>query len=390
MKHVLLGALACLLSACATDRPLDFACPPFDEFRIPIATTPGQSDQTVARVRPSAFTDAIEQSFGRVSRDGVTAAAPGRPQVLVLSGGGQWGAFGATFLQGWSARGSGDAARPRAFDTVTGVSTGALQATYAFLGRDYDQKLVDAYTITSEKQLVDRHGSLFFVSHASMADIKPLETYVRTNLRPLLERVADAAQGGRKLFVGVVDGLDGRAYAIDLTEIARRLSGAERETCYVGALLASSAVPVVFRQVTINGRPYLDGGVRHSVFITEVQQAAGEAANRRQIEGDLYILMNGDLSPTSVPTLPAKLLPTLNRMRTIVFNQIELASVFGTASRYPGLRTRVATAAGNNCETVSDEEAEIFDPKAMECLRAYGRERWKQGVPWSEYRVPQD
>jgi hypothetical protein len=77
-------------------------------------------------------------------------------------------------------------------------------------------------------------------------------------------------------------------------------------------------------------------------------------------------------------------------MRTIVFNQIELASVFGTASRYPGLRTRVATAAGNTCETVSDEEAEIFDPKAMECLRAYGRERWKQGVPWSEYRVPQD
>jgi hypothetical protein len=45
--------------------------------------------------------------------------------VLMLSGGGQNGAFGAGFLRGWLERPSD--AMPR-FDLVTGISTGALQA----------------------------------------------------------------------------------------------------------------------------------------------------------------------------------------------------------------------------------------------------------------------
>jgi predicted acylesterase/phospholipase RssA len=52
--------------------------------------------------------------------------------ILVLSGGGDWGAFGAGVLQGWS-RVHGPLAMP-VFDVVTGVSTGALIAPFAFLG----------------------------------------------------------------------------------------------------------------------------------------------------------------------------------------------------------------------------------------------------------------
>jgi Patatin len=52
--------------------------------------------------------------------------------LLVISGGGDWGAFGAGFLKGWS-RVQGPLARPR-FDVVTGVSTGALISPFAFLG----------------------------------------------------------------------------------------------------------------------------------------------------------------------------------------------------------------------------------------------------------------
>ena len=55
----------------------------------------------------------------------------GRPQIsfLAVSGGGSDGAFGAGLLVGWSARGD----RPE-FDIVTGISTGALTAPFAFLG----------------------------------------------------------------------------------------------------------------------------------------------------------------------------------------------------------------------------------------------------------------
>jgi hypothetical protein len=54
--------------------------------------------------------------------------------VLALSGGGSYGAFSAGLLNGWTASGQ----RPQ-FDIVSGVSTGALIATYAFLGSKYDR-----------------------------------------------------------------------------------------------------------------------------------------------------------------------------------------------------------------------------------------------------------
>ncbi|MCK7472220.1 MAG: patatin-like phospholipase family protein [Desulfomicrobium escambiense] len=66
---------------------------------------------------------------------------PGRLQVLALSGGGQWGAFGAGFLKGWTRHGD----RPAEFQVVTGTSTGALQATFAFLGRDFDDAVGREY-----------------------------------------------------------------------------------------------------------------------------------------------------------------------------------------------------------------------------------------------------
>src|SRR5262249_37371593 len=61
----------------------------------------------------------------------VVARGDNTLDILVLSGGGQMGAYGAGFLRGWHSR-SG-ASMPR-FDLVTGVSTGALQAPFALLG----------------------------------------------------------------------------------------------------------------------------------------------------------------------------------------------------------------------------------------------------------------
>ena len=60
---------------------------------------------------------------------------------LALSGGGADGAYGAGVLNGWTAAGT----RPR-FSAVSGVSTGALIAPFAFLGPAYDATLRDVYT----------------------------------------------------------------------------------------------------------------------------------------------------------------------------------------------------------------------------------------------------
>jgi len=70
---------------------------------------------------------------------------------LAISGGGANGAFGAGILVGWTASGT----RPE-FTMVTGISTGALTAPFAFLGSDYDDELKEVYTTTSTR---DIHGS---------------------------------------------------------------------------------------------------------------------------------------------------------------------------------------------------------------------------------------
>ena len=62
-------------------------------------------------------------------------------ELLAVSGGGENGAFGAGLLCGWTDYGT----RP-VFDLVTGISTGALTAPFAFLGSAYDDRLRIVYT----------------------------------------------------------------------------------------------------------------------------------------------------------------------------------------------------------------------------------------------------
>ena len=63
------------------------------------------------------------------------------PIYLALSGGGADGAYGAGVLNGWTASGT----RPE-FTVVSGVSTGAMIAPFAFLGPSYDDMLRQLYT----------------------------------------------------------------------------------------------------------------------------------------------------------------------------------------------------------------------------------------------------
>jgi len=72
---------------------------------------------------------------------------------LTVSGGGSDGAFGAGLLVGWSDAGT----RPE-FELVTGVSTGALIAPFAFLGKRYDPTLKEMYTTYSTGDFVTKHA----------------------------------------------------------------------------------------------------------------------------------------------------------------------------------------------------------------------------------------
>jgi len=252
--------------------------------------------------------------------------------------------------------------------------------------------------------LVIRHGSLFFLSHASTADLAPAKTYIRDRVGPLLDAVKDEYnRTGRQLFVGAVDGLSGRFHTFDLTRMAAELQGVERLDCYSAALLASASVPVVFRQTTINHRPWLDGGVRRSLFLPEMVQQIAYAKARAKgrsalvpTDGSVYALKNGITEPESVKALPAKLLPTVNRLRSIVFNQLDQDSleIAGVYAQRAGLRYFTTSADGwrdfEPCKgAVAGEEDRIFDPVFMACMIEFGKSKWKDGgSPWVEQPAP--
>jgi len=103
----------------------------------------------------------------------IAAGRTPRLNFLALSGGGQWGAFGAGILEAWSKSGT----RPE-FEGVAGVSTGAIIAPFAFLGPDYDATLREIYTQYSTEDLLETTLFSGIVSGAALADTSRLRQVI--------------------------------------------------------------------------------------------------------------------------------------------------------------------------------------------------------------------
>ena len=132
----ILGALA--LSACSTlERKA--AVPASDLTRAQIAGMQSSRYLIATSAGINSFVDDVNQLNKRLSK----TVLDGKSNYLSLSGGGDNGAFGAGLLVGWTEQGT----RPE-FNLVTGISTGALIAPFAYLGKDYDPVLTEVYTLS--------------------------------------------------------------------------------------------------------------------------------------------------------------------------------------------------------------------------------------------------
>ena len=148
------------------------------------------------------FEKAAAQVGAGVKKELAKEAPPGRPprNVLILSGGGSFGAYSAGVLVGWTQRGD----RP-CFDVVTGISTGALIAPFAFLGPKYDEQMQRFYT-TSTARDIYRLRPLWAVFGESFADPAPLRKQIEDLLTPeAMQELADAHRAGRRLYIGTTE-----------------------------------------------------------------------------------------------------------------------------------------------------------------------------------------
>jgi predicted patatin/cPLA2 family phospholipase len=310
------------------------------------------------------------------SETSFTSALPANPpngEWLALSAGGADGAFGAGILNGWSAAGT----RPN-FAVVTGVSTGALLAPYAFLGSGYDQQLQTAFTTTTDADIFENGQT-----PTSLLDTWPLRDLIARLITPkLLADVANEYQRGRRLFV-VTANLDlGRSVVWDMGAIAAHRDEAALKL-FRNVLLASASLPAIFPPVFIdvesNGHRFqemhADGGIGGPFFIAPESWLT----NTGQIHlpaRKLYVIVNGRLTPEFevTPMNPLAILGRAFSAAVKTGTRVEVADVFSAAQR-DSIAFKLAHI-GRDFEHTSHG---AFDPDYMRALFEYGFQEARDG-----------
>ena len=187
--------------------------------------------------------------------------------VLAISGGGDWGAFGSGFLRGWGEVKDPAMRRPE-FDVVSGVSTGALIAPFAFLGTEQDLQTVDDLYRNPKSDWVRTRGILFFLpDNASFAEVPGLEREVDEVISDkFIERVAEQSAQGRVLLINTTNLDDGSPQPFRWGREAQAAVAAHDPTKLRNILLASSGIPGAFPPREIDGSIYVDGAVTSNII----------------------------------------------------------------------------------------------------------------------------
>jgi hypothetical protein len=330
----------------------------------------------------------LNESLARQTNTNATfpvAASASHKQfnVLVLSGGGAYGAYTAGVLAGWTESGT----RP-SFDVVTGVSTGALVATLAFLGPEYDPFLKRFYTTVTDKDVYARRSDLRALLSDSFRDSKPLAKLIEAVVSPqLLKDIAAEHAKGRRLYVGTTH-LDARRLVVwDMGEIARRGD----VPLFNKVLLASASIPGFFPPVSIDvnvdGKPteemHVDGGVTASVFFRSphVSPSQLRKLGERPLDGsNVYIIVAGKLyaDPSCVER---RLIPIAADSITALLYAKCRADLFQlyALSLATGMNYRVTSVPA---DMDVPRDATSFDPAVMTWLYEAGRQQARSNKLW--------
>jgi predicted acylesterase/phospholipase RssA len=308
----------------------------------------------------------------------------GPAHYLALSGGGDKGAFAAGLLNGWTEAGG----RPQ-FKLVTGISTGALIAPFAFLGPRYDKVLKEMYTGIKPSQIFKERSLLAAIFDDAMADNKPLLEQIRRRItRQVLEEIAREYERGRLLLVGTVELDLQRPVIWDMGAIAATRNPDAREL-FCRVMLASAAIPGIFPptmiDVEVDGQRFqemhVDGGVVAQVFI----YPADGALKRRLEPGSwrpsrtLYVIRNARLDPEWASVERRTMTIASRAIDTLIHNQglNNLVLIYALARR-DEMDYNLAFI-GADFNVIHEQD---FDLPYMRALYKYGYDKARAGYRW--------
>ncbi len=300
------------------------------------------------------------------------AAAPASSEPwLVLSGGGDNGAYGAGVLNGWTKAGT----RP-AFGVVTGVSTGALIAPFAFAGPAFDGALKTAYTTITAADIfeVGNEGE-------SLLDTWPMRKMIERFVTPeVLGAVARGHADGRRLYVLTTHVDLQRPVVWDMGAIASR--GEAGLKLFRQVLLASASIPGAFQPVHIDAEAggkrfqemHADGGVTGPFYIApEAMLLAG----RGGLPTDkVHVIVNYGLKPDFQVT-ERTTITVLGRSMAAAIRAATRASIAASATF--GRRTGIDIGFAHVDERFTQTTAKAFDQRYMQALFAFGEATGRDG-----------
>ncbi|MCL6285127.1 patatin-like phospholipase family protein [Ruegeria sp. 2012CJ41-6] len=296
-------------------------------------------------------------------------------QLLALSGGGADGAYGAGVLNGWSRSGR----RPE-FDVVTGISTGAIIAPFAFLGSDYDPPLREFYTETRTADVAQLRILDALISGRTIANVTPLKKKINREMTDqLIREIAQEHARGRRLFVGTTNIDAERPVLWDVGAIAS-VGTPQAHQLVRSVILASASIPLVFDPVPIqvsNGHEvrqemHVDGALTQQIFAyppgLPVKQTLRELGYANKAN-TIWLIHNKRLEPRyreqdlRLSKMVDRTLGTLVRSQGLG----DIAAITALAKR-DDLRLRgLAVPVG-----FQTEPKEFFDPGYMRALYTQG------------------
>ena len=350
---------------------------------------------------------------------GVAAKAgkhPPRLNVLALSGGGEWGAYAAGIVHGWANRdaqpaasgnpGANPAPRLQDIDIVTGISTGAVLSSLVYsasadpttmLPQRAVQEIASDYTDPNIASLaVERNVLLAAIFHNSLYDDSGLQSKVYDTIRRYIGRLKTMPTT-KRLYVGTTNADDSTFYVADLKSIMDDVPDAPQtaaETCLSEAILASSAVPIMFTPRFIGGSMFMDGGTRAGMFSTILLTDPDVAAAIKSagLTVDVTAIISGDMAGNNYPPPTT---PTANSIVKIglaaegaLVDQMYKDSVYRTemdleatfpvfSSRYTYLANATITSASfPACQHLPSQSENLFDPQFMTCIFDIGNAAW--------------
>lgn len=325
----------------------------------------------------------LAEMFLAAERRRQMSGISGTEHMLAISGGGENGAFGAGLLYGWTERGD----RPQ-FRLVTGVSTGALTAPFAFLGSRYDEQLKAVYTTVQQDNIALLLPILTILGSDSVADSRPLASLIAAYITPeMVAEIGREYQKGRVLLVGTTNLDLGKPIAWNIGAIAVSSHPAKVQAIR-DILLASASIPGAFppvmMDVMVGGvrrhEMHVDGGATTQVFLYSSHIPLRLApASIRRVPRVAWIIRNGRSQELS-EEVKRGLLPIAARSISTMISANAIGDIYRMYLVTQRDRVDFNLAYISSRFTVPYDKP--FDPVYMNALFAFGRNEIRARTPW--------